>query len=221
MPLGAATAGRTTDIRYACFGAPLPAAQATWITRVTAARRRASALCRGRFWANSSSARDRRLGAPYCGRDGVVLAPRLDLANDRRPRHGKLVDGCVIGFCAGCPFASRVEKYDVRNRPWFGAVVGLVVAVASSVQLPGALASLTDVDWQGWYVMQPAAVTAAWIGIVAWWFGRWLLAAIAFAIAVVGPWGFLWPGAVASLALAISAGMRAVRREPSRSAPLS
>jgi hypothetical protein len=91
-------------------------------------------------------------------------------------------------------------------------LAGAVVATALTAQLPGSLASLSDVDWQGWNLLWPLAVASAWVGVIAWLAQRWRLAALGFAVALVGPWGFLWPGAVASLALAAVALIHAAHK---------
>lgn len=93
-----------------------------------------------------------------------------------------------------------------KLRLGFGTWASLGVAIAVTWLTALGMDSLGPNDWQGWRAMWPAVTAAAWVGVWAWGSQRWTIAALCHtATAILAPWGYLYPGPLTAIVLALSA----------------
>jgi hypothetical protein len=89
-----------------------------------------------------------------------------------------------------------------------GQFAGFVLAVIQALAVTWLVfASVTDLgpnDWQGWAVIEPLTVLAAWLTAFAWWRRLRVLAVPAALLTLLAPWGFIYFGPMLAVGLAIA-----------------
>jgi hypothetical protein len=85
-----------------------------------------------------------------------------------------------------------------------GSILSIVVAVVATALLPDSL-PVSRVDWQGWSIVSPLAVVAAWLAAWAWLGNRRYVAVTGHLVSLLAPWGYLYPFTLTATALAIAA----------------
>ena len=95
-------------------------------------------------------------------------------------------------------------------------MVLILLGVFISAATASLISTISPEDWQGWKIVGPAATASFWLGTFAWFRRCWLAAGILLTIALVAPWGYFYPGALAVLVLAVVSFTRAARRDGAR-----
>ena len=93
-----------------------------------------------------------------------------------------------------------------------GVALCAIVACALTILLPSFLHGLGAVDWAGWRIVGPGAVLAGWLAVAAWALRKWWVAAVCLLLTLIGPWGYLYPGAVLALVLSGVAALHAIEQ---------
>ncbi|MDT5200062.1 MAG: hypothetical protein QOH34_1584 [Mycobacterium sp.] len=113
------------------------------------------------------------------------------------------------------PRPPRHNPAEPRLRITIGVALCLAVAVTLTALLRSFFHSFGPRDWQGWRIVEPIAVTAAWGAAIAWALSAWRTATICLLATLIGPWGYLYPGPLLVLILACGAASRGLRRTAS------